>query len=710
MSFRLKTVLGIAIIESILLLILAVSSLDFLRDSNENALYDRAQTMVRTFAALAKDPVISSDLATLDTFVAEILSEKNVRYIRVRDASGIVLVSGGDMAALQQEFQADHSVSEADDGQFDIAAEIVESGVPFGRIEIGLSTSFIQKIIDEARRWFTFIASIELALTGLFSFILGAYLTRRLSVLRNVTEQIADGDLGVQVPITGRDEIAGTARAFNEMSAKLKQSYQKFVDHQQQTKAIVDNVADAIMTFNDDGRIMFFNAAAQKAFGYTVAEVIGRNVTELIPALADNDIAIFLKSGREKGGSEKGVLRREVEGRRKDGRAISLGLALSCIDCEHFTRFACVVRDISDRLKNDREMRFAQLVYENTTEGIVVTDAEHRILSVNPTYMRMFGYSKKDIVGKKTGPGLLSDRESTAVSSIAKSLKETGRWAGEVTDYRMNGEQFPRWLTLNVVTDKTGKVTNHVAISRDLTEEKRVERMKSEFVSTVSHELRTPLTSIKGSLSLVSTGALGEVPGQAGQLLSVASRNCDRLILLINDILDMEKIASGAMDFVFEPVNAEGFLPDAIASCEGYGAERQISFKIVGEVPSAPFVADKGRLMQVMANLISNAAKFSPECGTVEIRAETSGSEMRISVTDRGPGIPEKFHKQLFEKFTQADSTDGRAKGGTGLGLTITKAIVEKHGGKIDFESTEGVGTTFYFDLPLHESNERLIA
>jgi signal transduction histidine kinase len=223
---------------------------------------------------------------------------------------------------------------------------------------------------------------------------------------------------------------------------------------------------------------------------------------------------------------------------------------------------------------------------------------------------------------------------------------------------------------------------------------------KSEFLSTVSHELRTPLTSIKGSLGMLQSGAVGEFSDKASSMLDVASRNSDRLVLLINDILDVEKLESGRFVFDMKPVKVSELLKEAIEANKGYGREHGVTFICAEYTDDFSVLGDKGRLMQVLSNLMSNAAKFSPNGDQINLSAETIGGSVRIAVQDNGVGIPEGFHKDVFEKFTQADASDTRQIGGTGLGLNISRSIIEQHGGTISFETEVNVETTFFFTLP----------
>ncbi|MCK4708688.1 MAG: response regulator, partial [Gammaproteobacteria bacterium] len=215
------------------------------------------------------------------------------------------------------------------------------------------------------------------------------------------------------------------------------------------------------------------------------------------------------------------------------------------------------------------------------------------------------------------------------------------------------------------------------------------------------HELRTPLTAIRGSLGLITGGAVGEVPQKVGELIKIAGNNTERLLMLINDILDVEKIEAGSMSFQFENLLLMPLIEQVLQDNAAYAEQFSVELVLMDRVEDARVTVDQGRLMQVMANLLSNAAKFSLENGKVEISINRlQDDKIRISVTDHGAGIPETFQPKLFDKFTQSDSSDTRQKGGTGLGLSITKAIVEKHNGQIGFKTRQGAGTTFYVDLP----------
>ncbi|WP_251977369.1 ATP-binding protein [Salinicola avicenniae] len=234
----------------------------------------------------------------------------------------------------------------------------------------------------------------------------------------------------------------------------------------------------------------------------------------------------------------------------------------------------------------------------------------------------------------------------------------------------------------------------------DVTERKRNERLKGEFISTVSHELRTPLTSISGSLGLIQGGALGQPPEAMRSMLSVAHNNAQRLILLINDLLDMEKLVAGKMNFEMEAQPLMPLIEQAIESNQAYADQFNVLYAMTARMDEAQVTVDAMRLQQVMSNLLSNAAKFSPAEAQVEVRVEPVGDRVRVSVLDHGPGIPEAFHERIFQKFSQADGSSTRKQGGTGLGLAITRELIERMRGSINFFSEEGHGACFFFELP----------
>ncbi|MBW3637672.1 MAG: PAS domain-containing protein [Armatimonadetes bacterium] len=252
--------------------------------------------------------------------------------------------------------------------------------------------------------------------------------------------------------------------------------------------------------------------------------------------------------------------------------------------------------------------------------------------------------------------------------------------------------------------DARGRIGGIIMLTENITERVRAQRVKNEFVSVVSHELRTPLTSIRGALGLLAGGAAGTMPPTAQQILGIAQKNSERLMLLINDILDIEKIEAGQMRFDLKPVAVPELLHTALEFNREYAHALGVQLHIETSdlPPQTQIMGDEGRLQQVLSNLLSNASKFTPAGGAVHLGAQVRGEILRVSVRDEGPGVASEFVPHLFDKFAQADSSSTRKQGGTGLGLAIARAIVEKHGGVLEYlpPAEDETGATFFFDVP----------
>ncbi len=250
--------------------------------------------------------------------------------------------------------------------------------------------------------------------------------------------------------------------------------------------------------------------------------------------------------------------------------------------------------------------------------------------------------------------------------------------------------------------DAHGEQVRIVGIMQDITERKKVEQLKEEFVSIVSHELRTPLTPITGVLGLLAGGGGGELSPRTHKMVDLALRNSHRLLYLIDDLLDIQKMSSGQMDFHMCELDLGEVVHESLRINVSLEHQNDIKFVFDNRAVGARVFGDKGRLIQVMTNLLSNAAKFSPRNSIVDVCVAPSktADAVRVCVRDEGPGIPEEFRARVFEKFAQADSSSTRKHGGTGLGLTICRSIIERLDGHIDFETQPGKGTTFFFELP----------
>jgi PAS domain S-box-containing protein len=496
----------------------------------------------------------------------------------------------------------------------------------------------------------------------------------------------------------------------NELEQLWSEQYTLTTNNQEIFHSIVDNVIDGIITINKKGIIQTFNKAAEKLFMYDSLEVIGKNINMLMPEPYKSEHDSYLKNYMESGREKIIGIGREVEGLRKDASTFPLDLSISKINLGEEVIFAGIIRDISEIRFHQEELQQSQdrlqSIVDNVYEGIITIDAKGSIDSFNLAAEKIFGYKQDEVLSKNVKmlmPEPYHSEHDGYLSNYMNTGKEKIIGIGrEVRGRKKNGIIFPLFLAVTH-TNNHGKPL-FVGMVKDLTEQKRLEKLKNEFISTISHELRTPLTSIRGSLSLIDAGVVGTVDEKVSSLIQIALSNSERLILLINDILDIEKIESGEMSFDLEKVDLNKLISDSIELNQGFAREHNVLLNQENNKDKVLVYVDKNRLQQVITNLISNAVKYSPKGDIVLISTIINNRQVRLQVHDKGSGIPQSFKKRIFQKFAQADSSDTKQKGGTGLGLNISRSIIEKFGGTIGFESSSEAGTTFFFDLPMANS------
>src|SRR4051812_23527413 len=338
--------------------------------------------------------------------------------------------------------------------------------------------------------------------------------------------------------------------------------------------------------------------------------------------------------------------------------------------------------------------------------AVLELDPQGLITQVNPGAELLFGFAAAELIGGRVKERLVLqelraefDRQWAHLAESRQPLS-----ALKIRSPRRDGLQVVCEWTVTPLVNPEGTVIAVIAQGQDVTLQLEAARVKKEFTSTLSHELRTPLTSIIGSLQLINSGVLGDLTQDIAELTAVAERNGTRLLDLINDLLDIEKIESGKLTLSPEVSDLAELVRESLVLNKAFAERFKVRFEFAAAPAHRSVHADRKRLLQVMTNLLSTAAKFSPEGGTVEVAMQSTGAVVRVAVHDRGPGIPEAFRGRIFGRFAQADSTTSRQKSGTGLGLAISKRLVEMMQGRIGFEPREGGGTTFWFELPVQAS------
>ncbi len=358
-----------------------------------------------------------------------------------------------------------------------------------------------------------------------------------------------------------------------------------------------------------------------------------------------------------------------------------------------------LIREVIKQQQNAKSLAQLAAIVEFSEDAIIGLDIHGVIQTWNKGAESLYGYREQEMIGQSIEK-ITPKGQFPIIDTMLKNVASNHSQQLELERQHKRGYLIPVSVTISPIKNEQHQIIGISSVDRDISEQKEMVRIKDEFISIVSHELRTPLTSIKGSLSLLLSDAKNTLTGKHQHLIQIAHNNCERLIRLINDILDVEKIESGKLVLNNKAINIKDLIQLAIEENKSYADKYQVPITFLH--PQDAWVnGDFDRLMQVMTNLLSNAVKFSYPHHAVEVSMTLRDQTVRIDVTDEGPGIPYAYQQKIFEKFTQADSSATRAKGGTGLGLSITKAIIEAHHSQIYFVTEEGKGTTFYFSLPL---------
>ena len=486
------------------------------------------------------------------------------------------------------------------------------------------------------------------------------------------------------------------ASLFNQLQTQLAEREaisQALQISRERLRTVVSNAPIALIATNAEGIITLSSGIILHQLGRSTEDLIGSSAFDVyahIPGLVEELQRALTGESFTSSVEYQGYIFEVRYSPKVDANGTSQGVI-------------CVATDVTEQRRAEEALRQSEILRQSEAKNRAllnaIPDAILRIqqdgtcLDFKPSKAEDF-LLPATIVGRQLADVLPVEVARQFMVYLRRAL-ETHK--PQVFDYQLqNGKSID--YEARIVVNGADEV---LAIVRDISERKKVEQLKNEFVSTVSHELRTPLTSIRGSLGLLMGGVAGELATEAQELVSIAYKNSERLILLINDILDIEKIESGKMSFALKPVELVPLVEQAIAANRAYAEQFNVTLTLTQALPNVQVNVDSQRFIQVLTNLLSNAAKFSPPAETVSVSITQHAEMVRVSVQDRGVGIPEEFRDRIFQKFAQADSSDARQKGGTGLGLSIAKAIVERLNGRIGFETELNVGTTFYCELPV---------
>jgi len=504
-------------------------------------------------------------------------------------------------------------------------------------------------------------------------------------------------------PVMDLTGVTGAVVVFKDVTAR-KRAETALAANERRTRQILETAHDAFVAMDADGLITDWNARAETIFGWSRDEARGRDLSDTImPERFREDhrrgVQRLLASG------ESAILDRrlEVSALCRDGREFPIEITITVIQTEHGSSFNAFIQDVTERKAAEDllERQRRQLVDAQAVGGFgswewdLVTGTIER----SDELCRIYGLEPGSHPGsvEAMAPAHPDDRARWQ-SDVQATLESGAPLSIEFRIVMPDGSVRVMHSRGELVHDEHGTPLRVIGTTQDITERHELERAKDEFTSIVSHELRTPLTSIRGSLGLLESGVLGELPAQGQRMVEIAVQNTDRLVRLIDDILDIERINSGQIDMNPGPCDARELIARASDAVAALAAAANVSVLIDAE--PVHFSADGDRVIQTLTNLISNAVKFSPPASSVRVSCSRRDGEVLFEVSDEGRGIPAENVETVFGRFQQVDASDSREKGGTGLGLAICRSIVDQHGGRIWAHSVPGHGATFSFLLP----------
>jgi len=480
-------------------------------------------------------------------------------------------------------------------------------------------------------------------------------------------------------------------------------------DSETRYRELVENSLGFIFTHDLEGKLLSMNSHGSSALGYEQAEMIGKPLSDFVDHDHLADLESYFAALKEKPEDDH------------QGRFYLRGMrGQLCIVAyrnkllQSPAAVLCHGIDITEQTHAEEERnaltRQRQSILDSVGEGIWGMDHDGRVTFVNRSGAEMLGYTPEELLGQNMHAMIHHTRADgtphpAEESALSGSLQqETPLHVDDDIFWHKNGKAIPvEYVACPLV--ENGRADGVVVAFSDVTERRRLDRMKDEFISTVSHELRTPLTSLRAALGLVASGALSKRPEKIPQMLDIALGNCDRLVRLVNDIVDFERIGSGTLPLHKSEWNAIDLLRRAMDPERSSASRAGLVFRI--DAQPVDVWADGDRMQQVLGNLIRNAIKFSEKGGEIRLGARvTSPSEVTFEVEDQGAGIPADMLDVIFERFRQADGSDTRLQGGTGLGLALCRGIINQHGGRIWAKNNPGKGSTFFFTVEPYISKE----
>lgn len=522
-------------------------------------------------------------------------------------------------------------------------------------------------------------------------------------------------------------ELTGVSAISRDIS-KRKVFENRLRDSELRHRSILELAADAIITIDEQGLIKEFNRTAEVCFGYSAEEIIGQNVAILAPEPYRTDHPVYIERYLKTGISRIIGHPLEIAAQRKDGTIFPIELSVTEVKLEKERLFTAIIRDISARKKAEETLRASEKWFATTLhsigDGVIATDIKQGVTFINEVAKRLTGWSLEKASGKPISDimDIAHEEDGSIVVNPVKIALET-REAVSLDDKTIliakdTRIEVPIDDSAAPIIDDTGKLLGAVMVFRDITERKKAQaeliqsrdmaeassRAKSAFLANMSHELRTPLNTIIGLSQVLQEDYFGPLTEKQAQYVANILSSGRHLLALINDILDLSKIEAGGMELELSQVNVYDTAESSLSIIGQKAAKNNIklNFEAAPELKDLRIEADETKLRQILYNLLSNAAKFTPDGGAITVALARGNNHVKIDVADTGIGIAPEYHQKIFEPFYQVKGQHQKKTSGTGLGMSLCKQMVEMHGGRIWLESGgKNKGSIFSFTLPV---------
>lgn len=705
MKFRTKTVFGVALIEAVLLTILVLSTLGIMQRTTEEQLLSRAATTGKLLAAASRDALLAWDFGTLDSIGREATESGNLRYVRFLEKDGRVLSQLGEFTGP---FVADSGLDQVQDGVLDSEADIFVSGMPYGRVQFGLTVDTVEAAMSKLRRWAFGISALEMVLVALFSLILGHYLTRQLASLRDASLRLAAGELGHRVPEAGSDELAETAASFNVMAGRLQSLYDDLSEREARFREYSEVNSDWYWETDQDERYIFLSDSFEQITGRSPQTLLGKRRWDLGSTKMEVDAEMW-QSHLEDLSAHRPFRDFKYWIEADDGRPCWIKESgVPRFDAAGtFLGYRGTGSDITAAMENAHRMHMLTRAVEQSPVSVVITDLDRAIQYVNPKFLEATGYTWDEVIGQK--PSLLKSglTPQEHYQDLTATLDQGEQWRGEFVNRRKDGSLYWEQASIQPIRNLEGRVTNYLGIKLDITQRKQSEERHEallnelkrsnqdleQFAYVASHDLKQPLRQISSFATLLERRLGDQAEGEIRDYLNYLTDGAKRMQSLVNDLLDYSRVSHRPLHN--DDVDMNQITATALALLQAPVTETaaQIHCAVLPGVRG-----DRSQLEHLLQNLIGNALKYRAPDRTpvIDIACDDQGV---FRVADNGIGIAPDQADRVFLIFQRLHAA--QAYEGTGIGLAVCRKIVERHGGRIWLESAgEGKGTTFFFTLP----------